>query len=102
VLAELGGWYERWQRHGTGLTSSWTSGWGAAAVAQALLEGDARPFPVSLLLRGEYGVDGVCLTVPALLGPQAPPRPLLWELDAGEQAAIAAAGAAVGGLACAA
>jgi malate/lactate dehydrogenase len=102
VLDDVGGWYGRWQRHGSGRTSAWSSGWGAAAVVRALLEGDARPWPVSLLLRGEYGVDGVCLTVPAQLGPAARTRPLAWEVDAAERAAIAAAGAAVGGLACAA
>jgi malate/lactate dehydrogenase len=102
VLGELRDWYDRWQRHGTGRTSAWSSGWGAAAVVRALLEGDARPWPVSLLLRGEYGIDGVCLSVPALLGPDAPPRPLTWEVDAGERAAIAAAAVAVGGLSCAA
>jgi L-lactate dehydrogenase len=101
VLGELGGWYARWQAHGTGRTSAWTSGWGVAAVVRALLEGDPRPWPVSTLLRGEYGVDGVCLTVPALLGPDAPPRPLAWTLDQQELAAIAVAAAATEGLACA-
>ena len=65
-------------------------------------EGDPRPWPVSTLLRGSYDVEGVCLTVPAVLGPEAPPRPLQWRLDAGERAAIAAAAAAVEELACAA
>ena len=102
VLDEVGGWYARWQAHATGRTSALSSGWGAAAVVRALLEGDARPWPVSLLLRGEYGVEGVCLTVPALLGPDVRPRPLAWEIDAGERGAIAAAADAIGGLACAA
>ena len=102
VLDEVGDWYERWQRHGSGRTSALSSGWGAAAIVRALLEGDRRPWPVSLLLRGEYGVDGVCLTVPALLGPAVRLQPLAWDVDAGERAAIAASAAAVGGFACAA
>jgi len=100
VLDEVRGWYARWQAHGTGTTSAWTSGWGAAALVGALREGDRRPWPVSTLLRGTYDVDGVCLTVPALVGPGAPPRPLQWKIDAQERAGIAAAAAAVEGLAC--
>jgi malate/lactate dehydrogenase len=102
VLAEVRGWYARWQEHATGTTSAWTSAWGAAALVRALRAGDARPWPVSTLLRGSYDVDGVCLTVPAMLAPDAPPRPLQWRVDAGERAGIAAAAAAVEELACAA
>jgi malate dehydrogenase len=101
VLDEVGGWYARWQAHGTGTTSAWTSGWGAAALARTLLDGDREPWPVSTLLHGEYGVEGVCLTVPALLGPDGPPRPLAWAVDADERAAIAVAAAATEELACA-
>jgi malate dehydrogenase len=102
VLAEVRGWYARWQAHATGTTSAWTSAWGAAALVRALRDGDPRPWPVSTLLRGAYDVEGVCLTVPALLAPDAPPRPLQWRIDAGERAGIAAAAAAVEELACAA
>jgi len=100
VLDEVEDWYARWQAHGTGMTSAWTSGWGVAALVRALRDGDSRPWAVSTLLRGTYDVDGVCLTVPALLAPDAPPRPLQWKLDADERAAIAAAAAAIGELAC--
>lgn len=102
VLAELRGWYARWQAHATGTTSAWTSAWGAAALVRALHAGDPRPWPVSTLLRGSYGVDGICLTVPAMLAPAAPPRPLQWRIDAEEQAGIAAAAKVVEELACAA
>jgi L-lactate dehydrogenase len=95
VRADVAGWYGRWQRHGTGRTSALASGWGAAAVVRALLEGDARLWPVSTLLRGELGVDGVCLTVPAVLGPHGPPRVLAPAVDEDEQTAIAVAAAAV-------
>jgi L-lactate dehydrogenase len=102
VLDEVRGWYARWQAHGTGTTSAWTSGWGAAALVRALRDGDPEPWAVSTLLRGTYDVDGICLTVPALLAPDAPPRPLQWKVDAEELAAIRAAAAAVEELACAA
>lgn len=101
VLHEVEGWYDRWQAHGTSTTSALSSGWGLAALVRALLDGDARPWPVSLPLRGAYGVDGVCLTVPARLGPRAAVRPLAWEVDDRERAAIAAAAAAIEELACA-
>jgi malate/lactate dehydrogenase len=102
VLHEVGGWYARWQRHASGRTSALATAWGAAALVRALVEGDPRPWPASLPLDGALGVEGVCLTVPALLGPDAAVGPLAWEVDAGERAAIAAAAAAVEeGLACA-
>jgi len=100
VLGEVRGWYARWQAHGTGTTSAWSSAWGAAALVRALHEGDARPWPVATLLRGTYDIDGVCLTVPALLRPGARPRPLQWRLAADERAGIAAAAAAIEEQAC--
>jgi L-lactate dehydrogenase len=102
VLEEVRGWYARWQAYGTGTTSAWTSGWGVAALVRALYDGDSEPWPVSTLLRGSYDVEGVCLTVPALLAPDASARPLQWKLNPEERAGIAAAAAAVEELACAA
>lgn len=90
VLHEVGGWYERWQRLRTGRTTAWSSAWGVATIVRALLRGDPRPWPVSTLLRGAYGVDGVCLTAPALLGPDGELRVLAWDVEAVERDAIAA------------
>jgi malate/lactate dehydrogenase len=95
VLDEIGGWYDRWQRLGTGRTTQWSSAWGVAALVRALLHGDPRPWPVSTPLDGAYGVEDVCLTVPALLAPGRAPQVLAWELAATERAAIAAAADAV-------
>jgi malate/lactate dehydrogenase len=96
VLAEIGGWYERWQRLGSGRTTQWSSGWGVAAIVHALLRGDMRPWPVSTPLGGAWGVErDVCLTAPALLAPGHPPRVLAWGLDAAEHDAVAAAAEAV-------
>lgn len=96
VLAEVDGWYDRWQRQGAGGTSALSSGWGAATLVRALLAGDPRPWPVSLPLRGAWGIErDVCLTVPALLEPDWPPRVLAWRIDAAERAALAAAADAV-------
>ena len=96
VLAEVGGWYERWQRLGTGRTTQWSSGWGVAVVVRALLRGDVRPWPVSTPVGGAWGVErDVCLSAPALLSPGLAPRVMAWEVDAGERAAIARAASAV-------
>jgi malate dehydrogenase len=92
VEAEVCGWYERWQALGTGRTAAWSSAWGIAALVRALLRGDARPWPASTLLRGEYGIDGICLTAPVLFrGPHAAPRVLEWRLAQREADAVAAA-----------
>jgi L-lactate dehydrogenase len=95
VRAEVDGWYERWQALGTGRTTQWSSGWGVAAIVRALLRGDPRPWPVATALDGVWGVEDVCLTAPALLAPDEPPRVLPWRIDAHEQAAVAVAAEAV-------
>jgi L-lactate dehydrogenase len=96
VLAEIDGWYERWQRLGTGRTTQWSSGWGVAAIVRALLRGDVRPWPVSTRIGGVWGVErDVCLSAPALLGLGRAPRVMAWEIDAAEREAIAHAADAV-------
>jgi malate/lactate dehydrogenase len=96
VRAEIGGWYERWQRLGTGRTTQWSSSWGVGAVVGALLRDDPSPWPVSTPLSGAWGIErDVCLTVPALLGPGRAPRVLAWAIEDEERAAIAAAADAV-------
>lgn len=97
VRAEVAGWYARWQELGTGRTTQWCSGWGVAAVVRALLRGDPQPWPVSTLLDGAWGVEGVCLTTPALLHPQEAPRALPWTIAPAEREAIGAAARAVAG-----
>jgi len=96
VLAEIEGWYERWQRLATGRTTQWSSGWGVAAVVRALLRGDVRPWPISTPLGGAWGVErDVCLSAPALLGPGRAPRAMAWDVDDDERQAIVRAAEAV-------
>ncbi|HEV7773016.1 MAG TPA: hypothetical protein VGO48_07010 [Conexibacter sp.] len=96
VLAEVDGWYERWQQLGTGRTTQWSSGWGVAAIIRALLCGGARPWAVSTPPEGAWGIErDVCLSAPALLGPGRAPRVLAWRVDAAERDAIARAADAV-------
>jgi malate/lactate dehydrogenase len=96
VEDEVRGWYDRWQELGTGRTAVWSTAWGVAALVRALLRGDARPWPASALLHGEYGVEGICLTAPLLFrGGRGAPRVLEWRIAQREADAVAVAAEAV-------
>lgn len=64
------GWYVRHVALDSGRSSTWTSGLGVARMVRAVA-GDAprRIWPASVVLRGEYGIDGVSVSVPVTLGP---------------------------------
>ena len=68
AVAHTREWYGRWQRLGTGRTSSWASGAGPAALVRAVLARSRTLLPVSAPLNGEYGLSGLSLGVPALVG----------------------------------
>jgi malate dehydrogenase len=92
VETDVRGWYARWQALATGRTAAWSSAWGIASLVRALLRGDGRAWPGSALLHGEYGVEGICLTVPLLFrGGRGAPRVLEWRLAQREADAVAAA-----------
>jgi len=52
---------------GTGWTSGWASSIGLAAMVSAITAKTGAPIPCSVLLEGEYGFDGICMSVPAEL-----------------------------------
>ena len=89
------GWYIRHVALDSGRASTWTSGHMIARMVAALLAppGDER-WPASVVLEGEYGIDGVALTVPVTLGDGGVDAIHEWELTA-EQAAGLRAGADV-------
>jgi malate/lactate dehydrogenase len=92
VLDEVRGWYDRWQALGTGRTAIWSTAWGIAAIVKAIQRGDARPWPVSTMLDGEYGIDGICLTAPVMFrGKSGAPRVLEWRIAQREADALALA-----------
>jgi malate/lactate dehydrogenase len=92
VEADVRGFYDRWQALGTGRTTVWSTAWGIATLVRALLRGDARPWPASMLLHGEYGVEGICLTAPLLFrGGRGAARVLEWRLAQREADAVAVA-----------
>jgi malate dehydrogenase len=91
----LRGWYVRHVGLDSGRSSTWTSGLGIARLIRAVADDSGELFPVSILLRGEYGVDGVCLSVPASIGAAGAQRIEEWELSAAEHAALKEAAAVV-------
>jgi malate/lactate dehydrogenase len=63
------GWYVRHVALDSGRSSTWTSGVGIARMVRAVVDpGGAELWPASVALRGEYGVEGVSLSVPVVLG----------------------------------
>jgi malate/lactate dehydrogenase len=59
-------------------------------MVRALGGGERRPWPASMLLNGEYGIDGVSLSVPVLLGPGGGEQIDEWPLTAEQRSAVAA------------
>jgi len=63
------GWYVRHVALDSGRSSTWTSGLGIARMVAAVADpAGERLWPASVVLRGEYGLDGVSLSVPVRLG----------------------------------
>lgn len=68
ALDWVGDWYSRHVGLDSGRSSTWTSGLGVARMVAAIAGPGAGRWPASVTLAGEYGVDGVALTVPVSLG----------------------------------
>jgi malate dehydrogenase len=69
VMEFVSGWYVRHVALDSGRSSTWTSGLGLSRMVRACLDPDGSDlWPASIMLGGEYGVDGVSLSVPVLLG----------------------------------
>ncbi|MGZ4354755.1 MAG: malate dehydrogenase [Gaiellaceae bacterium] len=81
-------WYVRHVALDSGRSSTWTSGLGVARMVEALLGGDGELWPVSLVLEGEYGIDGVAVTVPVTIGRGGAGQIHEWQLGARELAAL--------------
>src|SRR4051794_33142130 len=90
------GWYVRHVALDSGRSSTWTSGHMIARMVAALLgPPGGEPWPASVVLTGEYGVDGVALSVPVTLGDGGVATVHEWELSADETAALHAGAAVV-------
>ena len=80
-------WYVRHVALDSGRSSTWSTGIGVARLVQAIADDAQELWPASVVLAGEYGIDGVALTVPVTLGRQGA-RIHEWELTAEEQAGL--------------
>jgi malate/lactate dehydrogenase len=91
--AEAEGYFRSWYPIHVGLdsgrSSTWTSGLGVARMAAAL-DGDGELWPASVVLEGEYGIDGVAVTVPVTLGRAGAEAVHEWELAPDELDALRA------------
>jgi malate/lactate dehydrogenase len=90
VLQWLEDWYARHVALDSGRSSTWTSGVGVARMVAALAGGDEL-WTASVMLTGEYGIDGVSLSVPVRLGAGGTQEIVEWPLTADEQNGLQAA-----------
>ena len=83
-------WYVRHVALDSGRSSTWTTGLGVARMVSAIADGTDGIWPASLVLRGEYGIDGVAVSVPVTLGPGGAEAIHVWELTPGQLSALLA------------
>jgi malate dehydrogenase len=88
-------WYERHVALDSGRSSTWTTGHGLARMVAALTGTTGELWPASVVLDGEYGVDGVSLTVPVTLARGGVRELHEWPLSPSQLIAMHAAGEAV-------
>lgn len=80
-------WYSVHVALDSGRSSTWTSGLGVARMVTAL-GGTGELWPASIVLEGEYGIEGVAVTVPVTLGRGGVEQIHEWDLAAGDLAAL--------------
>ena len=73
----------------SGRSSTWTSGLGVARMVAAI-GGAGELWPASVVLEGEYGIEGVAVTVPVTIGNGGAEEIHEWELEPGELEALRA------------
>jgi malate dehydrogenase len=88
------GWFATHKSLEAGRSSTWTSGLGAARMVSAMSNG-AEQFPASIVLEGEYGIEGVSVGVPVTLGHRGVEEIHEWDISSAEREALHAAAEAV-------
>jgi malate dehydrogenase len=83
-------WYVRHVALDSGRSSTWTSGLGVARMISAVA-GEGELWPASVVLDGEYGIEGVAVTVPVTIGPGGAAEIHEWDLDSRDLDALRAA-----------
>jgi malate dehydrogenase len=81
-------WYARHVALDSGRASTWSSGLGTARLVDAMATGSPDPWPGSTVLTGQYGIDGVSVGVPLIVGPSGVEKVVEWELAEDETAAL--------------
>jgi malate dehydrogenase len=84
------GWFAKHKALDSGRSSTWTSGLGAARMVRAIAHGGGD-FPASIVLDGEYGIDGVSVSVPVTLGRHGVEEIHEWEISGEERDGLHAA-----------
>ena len=85
------GWFAKHKALDSGRSSTWTSGLGTARMVAALANGGGERFPASVVLDGEYGIEGVSVGVPVTIGHRGVEQILEWDLSDAERQALEAA-----------
>jgi malate dehydrogenase len=88
VQGRLAGWFDEWQRLGSGITTTWSSASGVLRMIKALAGDSPVVLPVSVAVSGAYGLPSCALTLPVALS-SAGVMPVEWDLDDAELAALA-------------
>jgi malate dehydrogenase len=88
-------WYARHVALDSGRTSTWTSGMGVARMIASIAYGKGELWPASVALAGEYGINGVSLSVPVSLSRCGAEGIHEWEITPEERAALLASAASV-------
>jgi malate dehydrogenase len=68
IRAEIPTILRRYEELQSGRTAGWTSALGLAALTTAVLQDTGEVFPCSVVLDGEYGQNGLSMSVPVRLG----------------------------------
>ena len=82
-------WYVRHVALDSGRSSTWTSGLALARMVEAFGR-SGELWPASVVLDGEYGIEGVAVSVPVTLGPGGVEQIHEWELTPAELDALQA------------
>jgi len=85
------GWFAKHKALESGRSSTWTSGLGTARMVAALANGGGARFPASVVLEGEYGIEGVSVGVPVTIGQGGVEEIHEWHLSDAERLALEAA-----------
>lgn len=89
VTEFIGDWYVRHVALDSGRSSTWTSGLGISRMVHACLDPNGSElWPASVMLEGEYGIEGVSLSVPVTLGGGGARAIHEWELTAAQRSAL--------------